>query len=68
MPKVLLIGFDDNVGSTSSVTIGSIHRQSGDPHRSLLRLHPARYDPVLSDGRQRIRDPMKQLLYSGDAR
>ncbi len=38
---MVLIGVDNNVGSSGSVTTGSIHRQSGGPHRFLVRMHRA---------------------------
>jgi len=68
MPRVVLIGFDNNVGSSSSVTIGSIHRRSGGPHRSLVRMHPASYHFVIRHGWDCIEDIMEATMYADDAR
>jgi hypothetical protein len=66
--KVVLIGFDNNVGSSSTVAIGSIDGQRGGPNRSLFWMHPARNDFVTCEGEHVIRDLMERLLYPGDAR
>jgi len=67
-PRVVLVGVDNNVGSSNIVTIGSIRCLNVGPHRSFVRMHPARYDFLLVHGWHCTRDLMESVLYSGNVR
>jgi hypothetical protein len=62
------IGIDNNVDSSSTVMIGSIHCHRGGPHRSLACVHNAQSDFVLSRGTLCVSDAMEWLLYSDNDR